>query len=178
MEILGGERFAQHGGTSCRRINAHQSFRPFFAYVAPTGAVRILSTTAGSSNADSDFLRRELKRVHAEFNVATADTSAFRKQHGWADLNYQATAQTQADMLHEFFRTGRLCGNTVSNQQPEILNQMNWVAEHAMQGQRSMLMSEEIADKQERRGSDLNWHKKSVSQGLQSRQEELRQTIS
>ena len=41
-----------------------------------------------------------------------------------------------------------------------------------------MLMSEEIADKQERRASDLNWHKKSVSQGLQSRQEELRQTIS
>ena len=41
----------------------------------------------------------------------------------------EATAQTQADMFHELFRIEHVAEKTDSNQQMEILNQINSVAE-------------------------------------------------
>ena len=119
----------------------------------------LLGTTTGSSNADADVLRQELQRVHAEFIDATAANCAYWRHQGGApsiisklllgriDIAIGApTAQTQANMLHEFFRTEQVAENTISNQQLEILNQMNSVAAKAMQGQRSMVMSEACAE--------------------------------
>ena len=57
-----------------------------------------------------------------------------------------ATAQTQVDMLQEFFRIEQVAENTFAKQQVVISNQMNAVAEHAIQGQRPLLMSETFTE--------------------------------
>ena len=41
-----------------------------------------------------------------------------------------ATSETQADMLHELFCTEQVAGSAFSNQQMEIPNQTNSVAEN------------------------------------------------
>ena len=92
-------------------------------------------------------------------------TILFLRQRGWDALKYQqsgftnaarqdeqeATAQRQADMLHESSRIEeQVAENTVSNQQVEIVTQLNSIAENAVQGQRRMLMSEACAELQHR----------------------------
>ena len=60
----------------------------------------------------------------------------------------EATAQTQAGMFHEQFPAEQIVEYTFSNQQMEMINQRNSVAENAIEGQRSMLMSEAFAEVQ------------------------------
>ena len=51
-------------------------------------------------------------------------------------------------MLHELIRIAQVAGDTVSDQQMLILNQMISVAEHAIQWLRNVLMSEAISEMQ------------------------------
>ena len=60
----------------------------------------------------------------------------------------EATARTRVDMLHELVRIGHAADNTVSIPQSEILNLMSSLADNALQGKRSMLMSEASAELQ------------------------------
>ena len=62
----------------------------------------------------------------------------------------EASAQTQADMLHELVSIEQVAQCTDSNHQMEILEPINSVAEHAMQGPISMLKSEASAEPQSR----------------------------
>ena len=95
----------------------------------------LLSTTTGFSNADSDILRYELQRAHADEHAATAANSACYalNYHQIGVMNAaqqneqetrdraevvvaEATAQTQADKLHELSGIEQIAENTVSNQ--------------------------------------------------------------
>ena len=49
-------------------------------------------------------------------------------------------------MLQEIFRIEQVAENTFAKQQMVIFNQMNAVAEHAIQGQRPLLMSETFTE--------------------------------
>ena len=140
--------------------------------VAPTRSVKLFCTITGPSRADSDILRQELQRVRAEKNAATAAQSACWRQQWLARFKIisilvcvsaarqfgqevqdrtevadaEATPRTQADMLHELFRIEHVAEPRISNQQVEILNQMNSLAENAIQGRRKMLMSGACAE--------------------------------
>ena len=62
----------------------------------------------------------------------------------------EASAQTEADMLHKLSRIEQVAQSTDSNYQMEILDPINSVAERAMQGPISMLKSEAFAELQSR----------------------------
>ena len=64
--------------------------------------------------------------VHAELNATDAANDASWSQQGWHASNYQ-----------HFFTTEEVADNTGSNQQIEILDQMNSVEGNAMQEQRT-----------------------------------------
>ena len=83
---------------------------------------------------------------HASNYQQTGCTNAARQYEQEVHTEIQvaeAAGQTQAGMFHEFFRHW-------SNQEMEILNQVNSVAEHALQGQRHISIFEAFTEIQHR----------------------------
>ena len=81
-------------------------------------------------------------RCHKHFFINEARHHEQEAHHRCDVACAEATVQTHADMLHKIFRVEQVARNTVPNQRT--------LAEHAIPGKRSSLVSEEIAELQDR----------------------------
>ena len=137
-------------GTCCGRVNADRSTRPMRW---SRGTIEPSEPLVDHDWNSARGLRHSSTRTPASPSdltaAATANVACWRQQVWHASNSQQTvfflnearqcgqaahdrsevTAQTQADILHEWFTIETVADNTVSNQQMEILNQMNSVAE-------------------------------------------------